>query len=596
MPTDNMYLCARNNLGKTVSLLKEIFKEKTEQVQQMIKDQAKEYYENRATMQKKEEPWQSEKRLLVKDLTNALKIIDQLKIEQIRLKEQCRKRKNCRKQKDEEIRKLKTQLQKEKEKETEAQYSSEEFSPLGNPQIARPFMKAEVHYSGNTTTAPKIRKITNQLYNVKIPLIYAFDMNDSNGIEMLIGANFLRSMKGGIRIEGDEITIYKKVTRIKTSNQTEITEIAELEVNEGEFLEMNKSIYFNQEGSNAFLEQFKPVIDWLKHQGYIGKEPLKHWKKNGELCKLDIINPDITIEDRPLKHVTPAMKDSFRKHVDSLLKSGAIRPNKSRHRTMVMIINSGTTIDPVMRKEVKGKERMVFNYKSLNDNTYKDQYSLPGINMIIKRIGGAKIFSNFDLKSGFHQVAIDEESIPWTAFLVLGRLYGWLVMPFGLKNATTVFQRISPNGYVVHSNVDILCALQYFYCLNKLLLPGQGLLAFFLKVLAIFMGLQLTLITSVEDVWPSKTHFFGSFSNCSLKILLGSSKTCIFPSVLFTGSLPLIEKLSSLLAKLDIESSRLRMALTLLCLRNFQRLGDCPPALDVNHSDWGIDWALAGNV
>ncbi|GKA56093.1 hypothetical protein Tco_0755165 [Tanacetum coccineum] len=71
-------------------------------------------------------------------------------------------------QKDEEIRKLKAQLQKEREKETEVRYSSEEFSPLGNPQIARPFMEAEVHYSENTTTAPKIRKITNQLYNVKV--------------------------------------------------------------------------------------------------------------------------------------------------------------------------------------------------------------------------------------------------------------------------------------------------------------------------------------------------------------------------------------------------------------------------------------------
>nr|GFB03587.1 RNA-directed DNA polymerase [Tanacetum cinerariifolium] len=223
----------------------------------------------------------------------------------------------------------------------------EEFPPLGNSQIARPFMEAEAHYSGNNTTSPKIRKITNQLYNVKvefeipscpmfgtttiidtgasaccinkkvipekalepltqivffnglnsrqqatrrikqgsilfegnkfkIPLIYAFDMRDSNYIKMLIGGNFLRSMKRGIRIEGDEITIYKKVTIIKTSNQTEIAEIAELEVSEEEFLEINKSNYFNQEGSNAFLEQFKHVIDRLKHQGYIGEEPLKH--------------------------------------------------------------------------------------------------------------------------------------------------------------------------------------------------------------------------------------------------------------------------------------------------------------------------------
>ncbi|GJU74418.1 Orf y [Tanacetum coccineum] len=240
----------------------------------------------------------------------------------------------------------------------------------------------------------------------KIPLIYAFDMNDSNGIEMLIGANFLR---------------------IKTSNQTEVVEVAiiELEVSEEEFIEINESIYFN-EGSKAFLEQFKPVIDRLKHQGYIREEPLKHWKKNGKLCKLDIINLDITIEDRPLKYVTPAMEDSFKKHVDSLLKIGVIRPSKSRHRTMAMIINSGTTIDLATGREIKGKERMVFNYKSLNDNTYKDQYSLPGINMIIKRVGGAKIFSKFDIKSGYHQVAMDEESIPWTAFLVPGGLYEWL--------------------------------------------------------------------------------------------------------------------------------------------------------------------------
>ncbi|GKB78139.1 ORFIII-like polyprotein [Tanacetum coccineum] len=240
-------------------------------------------HECKIAMQKKEELWQSERSLLVRDLTYALKIIDHVKAEQMRLEER----------KDEEIRKLKAQLQKKKEEETEVQFSKEEIPPLGNSQTERPFIEAEAHHFRNTAAVPKVRKITNQqaTYRLKkgsfliegkkfkIPLVYAFDMNDSNDIEMMIGANFLRSMKGGIRIEGDEITIYKKVTKIKTSNQTKIAEIA--------------------------------------------------------ITELEI----------------------------------------------------RTTIDPVTGKEIKGKERMIFNYKSLNDNTYKDQYSLLVINMIIKRVG-----------------------------------------------------------------------------------------------------------------------------------------------------------------------------------------------------------------
>nr|GFD43679.1 hypothetical protein [Tanacetum cinerariifolium] len=62
--------------------------EMTEQVQQMIKDQAKEYYENKAVMQKQEEFWQSKESLLIRDLTDALKIIDQLRDEKERLEEQ----------------------------------------------------------------------------------------------------------------------------------------------------------------------------------------------------------------------------------------------------------------------------------------------------------------------------------------------------------------------------------------------------------------------------------------------------------------------------------------------------------------------------
>ena len=165
------------------------------------------------------------------------------------------------------------------------------------------------------------------------------------------------------------------------------------------------------------------ILNRLEGLEYIGKNPQKHWLKNQVICKIDIINPDITNQDKALKHVTPAMQDSYKKHVKALLEIGVIRPSQSRHRTMAILVNSGSTIDRVTKKVIHGKERLVFDYRKVNNNTHKDQYSLPGINTLIKRIGNSKIYSKFDLKSGFHQIAMDPDSIPLTTFIIPDGLY-----------------------------------------------------------------------------------------------------------------------------------------------------------------------------
>ena len=59
---------------------------------------------------------------------------------------------------------------------------------------------------------------------------------------------------------------------------------------------------------------------------------------------------------------------------------------------------------------------------------------------------GAVIFTSLDLKSGYWQVELDEDSIPYTAFTVppLG-FYECLRMPFGLTNTPTMFQCLMEN-------------------------------------------------------------------------------------------------------------------------------------------------------
>ena len=65
----------------------------------------------------------------------------------------------------------------------------------------------------------------------RIPFMYALDIQKLDGIELLIGCNFIRSMYGGVRIEGTSVTFYKNVTTINTSMELETAKaaIAELD-------------------------------------------------------------------------------------------------------------------------------------------------------------------------------------------------------------------------------------------------------------------------------------------------------------------------------------------------------------------------------
>lgn len=61
------------------------------------------------------------------------------------------------------------------------------------------------------------------------------------------------------------------------------------------------------------------------------------------------------------------------------------------------------------------------------------------INDMFEQLYEAKVFSQLDLATGFHQFRVVDDSIPKTAFQTENGFYKWLVMPFGLTNAPAFF-------------------------------------------------------------------------------------------------------------------------------------------------------------
>lgn len=130
-----------------------------------------------------------------------------------------------------------------------------------------------------------------------------------------------------------------------------------------------------------------------------------------------------------------ALKNEVERQVNELLEDGIIRPSKSPYNSPVWIVPK--------KLDASGerKFRMVIDYRKLNAITIPDKYPIPEINEVLANLGKNKWFTIIDLKSGFHQIPLRNSDIEKTAFSINNGKFEFTRLPFGLKNAPSIFQR-----------------------------------------------------------------------------------------------------------------------------------------------------------
>jgi hypothetical protein len=83
--------------------------------------------------------------------------------------------------------------------------------------------------------------------------------------------------------------------------------------------------------------------------------------------------------------------------------------------------------------------RLCIDYHELNQVTMKNKYPLPRIEDLFDQLQEATVFSKIDLRSGYHQLKVKEANIPKTTICMHYGQDGFLVMPFEVTNAPSVF-------------------------------------------------------------------------------------------------------------------------------------------------------------
>nr|WNO44364.1 Polymerase polyprotein [Dahlia mosaic virus] len=275
-----------------------------------------------------------------------------------------------------------------------------------------------------------------------IPTIY----QQETGIDILLGNNFCQLYNPFIqwvdRIafhKDEEIILVPKVRKAMRRGYEGFLKTMERDSKSQPTPGTNITQEVIDEENNFIIDisRYQEIQELLKR--VCSENPIDPQKSKGWMtASIKLADPKSVVKVKPMVY-SPQDRKEFEIQIKELLNLKVIIPSKSQHMSPAFLVEKEA-------EKRRGKKRMVVNYKKLNEVTIGDSHNLPNMQELITLLRGKSIFSSFDCKSGFWQVFLDQESQKLTAFTCPQGHFQWRVVPFGLKQAPSIFQRHMQNA------------------------------------------------------------------------------------------------------------------------------------------------------